>query len=166
MKYWLFKSEPGCYSITDLINAPGQITSWDGVRNFQARNFMRDEMREGDLGFFYHSGKHPEIVGIVRVVRSGYPDHTAQDPDNQHYDPAASPENPRWFMVDVQLVLQFIPPVPRDFLRFRPALAGMELLKKGSRLSVQPVTPEAFADIVELADQLAADAATVQGERA
>ncbi len=160
MQYWLFKSEPGCYSITDLINAPCQTTAWDGVRNYQARNFMRDEMREGDLGLFYHSGKKPELMGIVRVVRSGYPDNTAQNPEDKHFDPAATAENPRWFMVDVQLVRLFIPPVPRSLLRFRPALAGMELLKRGSRLSVQPVEKAAFEDIVALADELAVDGGT------
>ena len=157
MRYWLFKSEPDCYSIADLVEAPDQTTSWDGVRNYQARNFMRDDMSEGDLGFFYHSGKKPEIAGIVEVVRKGYPDHTAQDPENSHFDPSATPENPRWFMVDVRLVRRFDPPVPRNLLKFRPALAGMELLKAGSRLSVQPVGDAAFEDIVALADELAAD---------
>lgn len=157
MRYWLFKSEPDCYSMTNLAEAPDQTTSWDGVRNYQARNFMRDAMQEGDLGFFYHSGKKPEIAGIVEVVRRGYPDHTAQDPENSHFDPAATPENPRWFMVDVKLVRRFDPPIPRSLLKFRPALAGMELLKTGSRLSVQPVEEAAFRDIVALADELAAD---------
>lgn len=157
MRYWLFKSEPDCYSMTNLAEAPDQTTSWDGVRNYQARNFMRDSMQEGDLGFFYHSGKKPEIAGIVEVVRRGYPDHTAQDPENSHFDPAATPENPRWFMVDVKLVRRFDPPIPRSLLKFRPALAGMELLKTGSRLSVQPVEEAAFKDIVALADELAAD---------
>ena len=159
MRHWLFKSEPDCYSITDLAEAPNRTTSWDGVRNYQARNFMRDDMREGDLGFFYHSRKNPEIGGIVEVVRTGYPDRTAQDPENDHFDPAATPENPRWFMVDVKLVRRFDPPIPRGLLKFRPALAGMELLKVGSRLSVQPVDAAAFEDIVGLADELAADRA-------
>lgn len=157
MRYWLFKSEKNCYSIDDLGSAPEQTTSWDGVRNYQARNFMRDAMKKGDLGFFYHSGKHPEIVGIVEIVREGYPDHTALDPQKDHFDPAATPDDPRWYMVDVKLVRRFEPSVPRSLLRFRPELAGMELLKQGSRLSVQLVDDEAFAAIVNLADQLAAD---------
>ena len=104
MRHWLFKSEPDCYSFTDLENAPGQTTSWDGVRNYQARNFMRDDMKKGDLGFFYHSGKNPEIAGIVEIVREGHPDLTAQDPEAGHFDPKATPGDPRWYMVDVKLV--------------------------------------------------------------
>lgn len=104
MRYWIFKSEPGCFSLDDLAKSPKQTTAWDGVRNYQARNFMRDDMKVGDLGFFYHSGKTPEIAGLVEVVREGYPDHTAQDPEAGHFDPAATPENPRWYMVDVRLV--------------------------------------------------------------
>ena len=159
MRHWLFKSEPDCYSFTDLENAPGQTTSWDGVRNYQARNFMRDDMKKGDLGFFYHSGKNPEIAGIVEIVREGHPDITAQDPEAGHFDPKATPGDPRWYMVDVKLVRRFEPPVPRSLLRFVPELAGMELMKTGSRLSVQPVEAEAYAAIVRLADQLAADKA-------
>ena len=102
MRHWLFKSEPDCYSFTDLENAPGQTTSWDGVRNYQARNFMRDDMKKGDLGFFYHSGKNPEIAGIVEIVREGHPDITAQDPEAGHFDPKATPGDPRWYMVDVK----------------------------------------------------------------
>ena len=166
MRYWIFKSEPDCFSLDDLANSPNQTTAWDGVRNYQARNFMRDDMRAGDLGFFYHSGKTPEIAGLVEVVREGYPDHTAQDPDANHFDPAATPENPRWYMVDVKLVRRFEPPVPRSLLRFVPELAGMELMKTGSRLSVQPVEAEAYAAIVRLADQLAADKAAGQEVKA
>ena len=166
MRHWLFKSEPGCYSFTDLENAPAQTTSWDGVRNYQARNFMRDDMKKGDLGFFYHSGKNPEIAGIVEIVREGHPDLTAQDPDAGHFDPKATPDDPRWYMVDVKLVRRFDPPVPRSLLRFVPELAGMELMKTGSRLSVQPVEAEAYAAIVRLADQLAADKAAGQEVKA
>ena len=149
MQYWLFKSEPSCYSINDLASAPNQTTSWDGVRNYQARNFMR-AMHCGDLGFFYHSGTHPELAGIVEVVREAYPDHTAWDPDNAHFDPVSTPDFPRWFMVDVRLVQRFDPPVPRALLRAEPELAGMELMKKGSRLSVQPVEEAAWKHIVNL----------------
>lgn len=154
MQYWLFKSDTDCYSINDLQSAPNQTTSWDGVRNYQARNFMRDKMKIGDLGFFYHSGKLPEIAGIVKVVKESYPDHTAQDPENDHYDPSATPENPRWYMVDVQLVRVFHPTIPRNLLRLQLELSGMELLKAGSRLSIQPVSQEHFNIIIRLADEI------------
>ena len=157
MRYWLFKSEPDCYSLDDLERAPSQTTSWDGVRNYQARNFMRDDMRLGDLGFLYHSGKKPEIAGIVEIVREGHPDLTAQNPEAGHFDPAATPENPRWYMVDVRLVRRFVPSVPRTLLRFVPELGDMELMKTGSRLSVQPMEERHYAAIVKLAAELAAD---------
>ncbi|MEG2172442.1 MAG: EVE domain-containing protein [Desulfovibrionaceae bacterium] len=155
MNYWLFKSETECFSVYDLQHSPDQRSSWDGVRNYQARNFMRDHMKLGDLGLFYHSGKHPEIAGIVEICRESYPDHTAQDSRNEHFDPAASPENPRWFMVDVRLVRVFKPSVPRPLLRECPELAGMELLKLGCRLSVMPVREQEFIYITHLADSLA-----------
>lgn len=154
MRYWLFKTEPECYSLADLSAAPQKITSWDGVRNYQARNFMR-EMRKGDLGFFYNSGKTPEIVGIVEVVREAYPDSTAFDTSNSHYDPLSTQENPRWYMVDVQLVRVFSTPIPRSMLRQEPELANMELMRKGSRLSVQPVEETAFKHILHIADSIA-----------
>ena len=156
MRYWLFKSEPDCYSVAMLEAARDQTSGWDGVRNYQARNFMRDDMKKGDLGFFYHSGKNPEIAGIVEVAREGHPDFTAWDPENEHFDPKSIEENPRWFMVDVRLIRRFEPPVPRSALRGLPELQGMELLKPGSRLSVQPVEAEAYQAIVALADRLAA----------
>lgn len=155
MNYWLFKSETECFSIVDLQNSPDQRSSWDGVRNYQARNFMRDKMKMGDLGLFYHSGKKPEVAGIVEICRESYPDSTAQNSTNDHFDPAASPENPRWYMVDVRLVRMFIPPVSRTLLRECPELAGMELLKLGCRLSVMPVREHEFATILQLADSLA-----------
>jgi len=149
MNYWLFKSEPGCFSIQDLLDAPGHVTAWDGVRNYQARNFMR-AMRAGDEGFFYHSGTHPEIAGIVRVCREAYPDHTSWDPAGGHFDPASTPEHPRWFMVDVRLIALAEPPLPRALLAREPELAGMELLRRGSRLSVQPVQESAFKHITRM----------------
>ncbi|AAS96889.1 EVE domain-containing protein [Nitratidesulfovibrio vulgaris] len=152
MNYWLFKSETDCFSVDDLAASPDATSSWDGVRNYQARNFMRT-MRKGDLGFFYHSGKNPEIAGIVEVVRESHPDHTAWDPENDHYDPASTPDAPRWDMVDVRLVQRFVTPLPRAALKGVAGLEGMELLKKGSRLSVQPVTPEEFAIVRHLAEQ-------------
>lgn len=148
-RYWLLKTEPGCYSIDDLAAAPDRTTCWDGVRNYQARNFLRD-MRRSDLALFYHSVKNPAAVGVVEIVREGYPDNTALDPANDHFDPRATPEKPIWLMVDVCLRWRFATPVPLAAMRREPELAGMELLRKGSRLSVMPVSPEAFAFILRL----------------
>ena len=151
MKYWLFKTEPGCFSLDDLIFSPNSTTSWDGVRNFQARNLMRS-MQVGDLGFFYHSGKNPHIAALVEVVREAYPDHTAQDPKNQHYDEKATPEDPRWYMVDVKLMRKFDKPILLSDLKKEAALDGMELLKRGSRLSVQPVEEEYYQHIMQMVE--------------
>ena len=155
MRYWIFKTEPSCFSLADLEAAPDHVTAWDGVRNYQARNFMRDDMRNGDQGLLYHSGKNPEVVGVVEIVREAYPDHTAQDALSQHFDPAATPENPRWYMVDVRLMQAFRQPVPRALLRLQPELQGMELLRQGSRLSVLPCTEKHFQAILALAGRLA-----------
>lgn len=147
MRYWLMKTEPGCFSIDDLAALPRQTTSWDGVRNFQARNFMRDEMAEGDLILFYHSAQDPCVAGIARVASASHPDHTAWNPEDRHYDPKSTVEKPLWFMVDVQFVEKFPIPVPLAVLRGVAALRGMELLRRGSRLSVMPVTAGQFAVI-------------------
>jgi len=152
MKHWLLKSEPGCYSIQDLAEEPERTTAWSGVRNYQARNFMRDQMAPGDLAFFYHSGEEPSVAGVVRVVRAGYPDATAWDPEDRHYDPKSPPEKPLWYVVDVRLERVFPRPVPLKALRLVPELKGMELLRKGSRLSVMPVSAEEFAVVLGLAD--------------
>lgn len=143
MKYWLMKSEPESFSIDDLARSARKTTCWDGVRNYQARNMLRDEMKRGDLAFFYHSGcELPGIVGIVEIVREGYPDHTAFDPDDHHFDAKSDPENPRWFMVD----LKFVEKLPRvislrELKQFAGnKLAGFQLLAKGNRLSVMPVS--------------------------
>lgn len=143
MKYWLLKSEPGSFSIDDLARAPQKTTCWDGVRNYQARNMLRDEMKRGDLAFFYHSGgARPAIVGSVRIVREGYVDHTAFDPDDHHFDPDSDPESPRWFMVDVKLAEKFPRELSlRELKQYADAeLAGFRLLAKGNRLSVMPVS--------------------------
>jgi predicted RNA-binding protein with PUA-like domain len=148
------KSEPEVFSIQDLERAPGRTTFWDGVRNYQARNMMRDDMRVGDHVLFYHSNASPPaIVGLARVVREGYPDHTAWDPDDPHFDAKSQPDSPRWFMVDIQLEEIFDQPLSLDELRAVPGLEGMELLRRGSRLSVQPVSAAEFAIILELAGQ-------------
>ena len=147
-KYWLMKSEPEVYSIDDLKKDGG--THWDGVRNYQARNFMRDEMKAGDGVLFYHSNASPPgVVGIARVAKEGYPDHTAFDPDDRHYDPKSSPGNPRWFMVDVEFVKRFDRLVPLAELRETPGLEEMAVNKR-SRLSVQPVRPEEFEIVRKL----------------
>ena len=153
-KYWLLKSEPESFSIQDLAKSPKKTTCWSGVRNYQARNYMRDEMKIGDRVLFYHSSADPTaIVGTAKVVKAGYPDPTAWDTNDDHYDPAATPENPRWSMVDIQLDEVFKKPLPLEDLRKVAALKNMELLRKGSRLSVQPVTKEEFEAVLELAGQ-------------
>ena len=156
IRYWLVKTEPEVYSIEDLAREPDQTTCWDGVRNYQARNFLRDQMRLQDRVLVYHSNaRPPAVVGTAVVVREGYPDHTAWDLKSAHYDPASTPDNPRWWMVDLRLEHIFERPLPLDELRQVPALKEMELLRKGSRLSVQPVRPEEFQTILELASQRA-----------
>lgn len=151
LRYWLLKSEPETFSIADLARAPRQTTCWDGVRNYQARNFLRDALLPGDRVLFYHSSTDvPAVVGLCTVVRGGYPDDTAFQPDHPHYDPRSRPEAPTWYMVDVRLDERFVRPVPLEALRKVPALAGMMLLQRGSRLSVQPVTAAEFATVVAL----------------
>ncbi len=152
MKYWLLKTEPESFSIQDLQNAPDQTTFWDGVRNYQARNTLRDDMKVGDRVLFYHSNADPPaIVGTARVVREGYPDYTAWDESNHHYDPGSTPENPRWYMVDIQFEQAFDKPLGLHELKKVKSLAKMELLRKGSRLSVQPVTAAEFKQVLKLA---------------
>lgn len=143
MNYWLMKSEPEAFSIDDLARAPRKTTCWDGVRNYQARNMLRDEMKKGDLAFFYHSNcEVPGIVGVAEVVREGYPDHTAFDPDDHHFDPKSDPDKPRWFMVDVKLKKKFARVVSlRELKSYADReLSDFRLLAKGNRLSVMPVT--------------------------
>jgi predicted RNA-binding protein with PUA-like domain len=151
MNYWLMKSEPEVFSIDDLAEAPGQTTCWDGVRNYQARNFMKS-MEIGDQVFFYHSNADPScIAGIAEVVRKAYPDHTALDPHDHHFDPKATPEKPIWEMVDLRFVRKFARPLALDDLRPVAGLEKMELLRRGSRLSVQPVTPAEWKIINRIA---------------
>lgn len=151
MHYWLIKSEPDTFSIQDLARAPRKTTGWEGVRNYQARNFLR-AMKRGDLAIYYHSNAEPPAaVGVAKVVREAYPDDTAWNPKSPYHDPKASPANPLWSMVDVQLVEIFPRPIPLAELRSVKALAGMELLRRGSRLSVTPVTPAEFRTLEKLA---------------
>ena len=153
MKHWLFKSEPSDFSLQDLKDAPDQTECWDGVRNYQARNLMRDEMKLGDRVLFYHSNLNPSVVGTVTVVRESYPDHTSWDPDCKHFDPKSTPDNPRWFMVDVKFESEFPRPLPLAELRTLSGLEEMLLLRKGQRLSVKPVAPKEFQVILDHAAQ-------------
>jgi predicted RNA-binding protein with PUA-like domain len=148
-QYWLIKSEPGSYSIDDLKR--DRRTGWSGVRNHQARNFMRDGMKVGDLLLFYHSGEEPGVVGIARVSKAAYPDPTALDPRDDHYDAKATKDDPTWMMVDVEFVERFPRLVPLAELKQRKDLAGMRLLQRGQRLSVMPVEPKHFEVVVGLA---------------
>lgn len=151
-KYWLVKTEPESFSIQDLARAADQTTCWDGVRNYQARNMMRDEMKLGDRVLVYHSNAHPPAVaGVAVVARESYPDHTSWDRNDPHYDEQSTPESPRWFMVDIKLEQIFDEPLPLETLRGVAALKDMELLRKGSRLSVQPVRKAEFDVILKMA---------------
>jgi len=149
-RYWLMKSEPSTFSIADLANSPKRTTCWDGVRNDQARNFMR-EMGIGDLVLFYHSNAEPPaIAGIAEVVRTAYPDDTQFDKRSHHYDPASKAAAPRWDMVDIKYRETFETILSLDRLRQEPRLKDMVLLRKGSRLSVQPVTESEWTVIMKL----------------
>lgn len=150
VNYWLMKSEPNEFSIMDLKNSPGETAHWDGVRNYQARNFMRDKMRIGDRVLFYHSVVKPSVVGTARVVKTGYPDFTAWNPKSKYFDPRSTPENPIWYMVDIRLEMVFVEPISLSKLRTVPELEKMMLLRKGMRLSIQPVTADEFDIIVSL----------------
>jgi predicted RNA-binding protein with PUA-like domain len=152
-RYWLVKSEPTAFSIKDLASAPKQTTGWDGVRNYQARNFMR-EMAVGDHVLFYHSNADPPaVVGIAEVVKAAYPDATQFDKKSHHFDPGSKPKAPRWDMVDLKYRETFTTSVSLDRLRHESKLQNMVLLRKGSRLSVQPVTDSEWAVIVKLGKQ-------------
>jgi predicted RNA-binding protein with PUA-like domain len=151
MQYWLMKSEPESFSIDDLKSRPKGTEPWDGVRNYQARNMMRDQMKKGDQIFFYHSAcAEPGIVGIAKVAKEAYPDHTAQDPESKYYDPKASAENPRWFMVDVKYQRKLKRAIPLKALKENPALSDMALVKKGSRLSIMPVSEAEWQAILDM----------------
>ena len=153
MQYWLMKSEPDVFSIDDLAKAPRRTTGWDGVRNYQARNFMRDGMARGDQAFFYHSNcAEPGIAGIVEISRTAYPDHTAFDRKDPHYDPASTPEEPRWYMVDVTLVRRMRRVITLAELRKKAEkdLKGLALLRRGNRLSILPVSEKQWRVIVAM----------------
>ncbi|MCX7118175.1 MAG: EVE domain-containing protein [Legionellales bacterium] len=147
--YWLMKSEPSCFSIDELRQRPEQIAPWDGVRNYQARNFMKNDMAVGDQAFFYHSSCNPPgIVGIMEIISEAYPDDTAFDPTSDHPDANSTPENPRWFMVDVRLVKKFKEKITLETLKNQPELSQMPLLRRGNRLSITPVTAQEWGVIL------------------
>jgi predicted RNA-binding protein with PUA-like domain len=153
MNYWLLKSEPSTFSIDDLERSPGKRTHWDGVRNYQARNFIRDRMRRGDRAFFYHSScPEPGIAGIVRVAKAAYPDHTQFDPDDDHYDPNSTPADPRWLMIDVVLERKLSRVITLAALKLhaKKELTGLALLARGNRLSVMPVSAAHWEFILEM----------------
>ena len=152
MKYWLMKTEPTTYSIEDLERESNQTTCWEGVRNYQARNLLRDDIQEGDRVLFYHSAcKEPAVVGTAVVSRPGYPDSHAFDKRSKYYDAKSDPDNPRWYMVDVKLERKFDNPVTLASLREKASLKEMVLLQKGSRLSVQPVKKREFDIVLKMA---------------
>lgn len=152
MRYWLFKSEPETFNIDDLAKKPNQTEHWDGVRNYQARNFIRDDIKKGDQGFFYHSScKVPGIAGIFEIVKSGYPDDTAWDPSSDHYDPTCSSDDPRWFMVDVRFIKKFDHIFTLDEIKNNPVLEKMAVARRGNRLSITPVTENEWKTILKLA---------------
>ncbi len=151
MNYWLMKSEPNAFSIDDLKKMPQQTEHWDGVRNYQARNMMRDAMKIGDQVFFYHSNcETPGIVGLMEVVREGYPDHTAFDPQGKYFDPKSNPEMPRWFMVDIKYLRHTRRVIPLSELKEQGALENMPLVRKGNRLSIMPVSQEEWDYILRI----------------
>ena len=150
MTYWLMKTEPSTFSLEDLASRPNQTEPWDGVRNYQARNMMRDQMAVGDRVFFYHSNcEVPGIVAIAEIVRSGYPDPTAFDPDSHYFDPKSRPEQPTWYLVDVRLVRPLRRTIGLAELKTVPELADFTLLRPGNRLSVMPVDPLHWQHILE-----------------
>jgi len=145
MNYWLFKSEPTCFGIDDLAACSNHTSPWDGIRNYQARNMLRDNMKVGDRGFFYHSScKEPGIVGTVEIVSAAYPDPTQFDPKSDHFDPKSTRANPRWVMVDVKLIKKFDQILSLAALRENPLLSDLIILRKGNRLSITPVSAKDY----------------------
>ena len=151
MQYWLMKSEPDAFGIDDLANMSAQTEHWDGVRNYQARNMMRDEMKLGDQVFFYHSNcDEPGIVGIAEICREGYPDFTAFDPEHKYFDPKSHPDKPTWIMVDVRFIRKLSRNITLKELKDHPALSDLTLLRRGNRLSIMPVSCDEWDYIMNL----------------
>ena len=150
-RYWLFKSEPTNYSFQDLLSEEDQVAEWDGVRNYQVRNFMRDEMKVGDGVLFYHSSAKPTaVMGTARIVKESYPDHTAWEPGAKYYDPKSNPDDPTWLMVDIQADQEFARPVTLQEIKDNPELQGMMVVKRGVRISIQPVDKADWDAIIAL----------------
>ncbi len=148
-KYWLFKSEPTAYSFSDLLKEPDRTAEWDGVRNYKVRNYMRDEMKVGDGVLFYHSSAKPlAVVGTASIVREAYPDSTAWDPNDRHFDQRSTPDNPVWLMVDIKAEQEFAHPVTLPQIKANPNLQDMLLARRGMRLSIQPVTQQEWEEVV------------------
>lgn len=144
MAYWLMKSEPDLFAIDDLQRVG--VEPWDGVRNYQVRNMIRDQMRVGDLAFFYHSNcTIPGIVGLMRIHSAGYPDQTAFDPTHRYYDPKSNPASPRWYQVDVAFVTKFVEVIPLSWLKQQPQMADSPLVRHGTRLSIMPLSEQQWA---------------------
>lgn len=153
MNYWLFKSEPNCYSIDDLQR--DGVEHWDGIRNYQARNMLRDDVKKGDKVLFYHSScPEPGVVGVCEVVKEGYPDHTAFDPTSEHPDPKSDPDNPRWFMVDVKFEKKFKNLVSLSQIKEMSEFSGMKLIQRGNRLSLFPVEKKHFDLVLKLSEKV------------
>lgn len=151
MSYWVMKSEPSVYGIDDLAAQPSQTDHWEGVRNYQARNMLRDQMRPGDLALFYHSNcLQPGVVGIMEIVRAGYPDQTAFDPESKYFDPKSDSDRPRWYMVDVRFKRRLARTIPLAELKANPALADTPLIRRGNRLSIMPVSAEHWQTILDM----------------
>lgn len=150
-KYWLFKSEPTAYSFSDLLKEPDQTAEWDGVRNYQVRNFMRDDMKVGDGVLFYHSSSKPlAVVGTATIVGESYPDSTAWDPNDKHFDKRSTPDNPVWLVVDIKAEQEFAHPVTLPQIKDNPNLQDMLVARRGMRLSIQPVTQHEWEEVVGL----------------
>ncbi len=148
MAYWLFKTEPDAFSIDDLVSRPNQTEPWDGVRNYQARNFLRDGVKVGDKVFIYHSScKTVGIAGVAGVVKAGYPDTTQFDPESKYFDPKSTPDNPRWFRVDVKFEEKFSQVLPLSTIKRMENIKELALVKKGARLSVMPVIDEEWQQL-------------------
>lgn len=149
MQYWLFKTEPDAFSIDDLAAKPEQTEHWDGIRNYQARNFLRDQVKQGDKVFIYHSScKDVGIAGLAEVAKEAYPDHTQFDPESHYYDPKSSPDNPRWVMVDVRFVEKFPTILSLKKIKSMPEINEICLIKKGHRLSIMPVNEHEFSALL------------------
>jgi len=151
-KYWLMKSEPGSYSIDDLVK--DKKTHWDGVRNYQARNFMRDDMKKGDQVLFYHSNANPTaVVGVCEIVKEGYPDFTAFDPEDSHFDSKSKIDKPTWIMVDIKIIKKLKRPVTLEEIKNNSKLQDMKLVQRGNRLSVMPIEKKEFNEILKISSK-------------